>query len=242
MDRKNEIWARLKKKMSNKRTAKKGIASSNGTVPPREIVVQRQRLSSEPDNINKQTYKPVQPREFVSFDYPEITVKTLKSACSHHFNLPAKNCDVLVSNKGPSCTNINQIPMRKDKVYLVRFVIDSENEDSANYSGHRVTSTVSASSSQQYNFLNDSISSPPSKKRSVKSTESENGFDKPSYPVSVSVESILNAGKLIQPVKKSKCVLEFESFNIHDKVWKIEMSGEVIIEQESFASGGFREA
>ena len=79
---------------------------------PHELVVQR--LSSEPDN--KQTYRPVQPREFVTFEFSDLNLTNLKKACAAHFNLPASTCDVLVSNKGPSCTNINQIPHRKDKV------------------------------------------------------------------------------------------------------------------------------
>ena len=40
----------------------------------------------------------------------------LKSSCAAHFGLPVSTCDILVSNNGPSCMNINQIPHRKDKV------------------------------------------------------------------------------------------------------------------------------
>ena len=40
----------------------------------------------------------------------------MKKACAAHFNLPVSTCDILVSNKGPSCSNIAQIPHRKDKV------------------------------------------------------------------------------------------------------------------------------
>lgn len=108
------VWDELAQKMAAKRT-KKDRQKSNGKTPnaPHEIIVQR--LSSEPDN--KQTYKPIQPREFVSFEYKELTLLNLKKACAAHFNLPYTTCDVLVSNKGPSCTNINQIPYRKDKVF-----------------------------------------------------------------------------------------------------------------------------
>jgi hypothetical protein len=62
-----------------------------------------QRLAAEPDN--KQTFKPVSPREFVPFDHDEVNLTNLKRACAKHFNLPPGSCDVLVSNKGPSCTN-----------------------------------------------------------------------------------------------------------------------------------------
>ena len=107
------VWDNLAQKMSAKRTAKDGQKTSGKTPnAPSELIVQR--LSSKPDNI--QTYKPIQPREFVSFEYKELTLLNLKKACASHFNLPYATCDVLVSNKGPLCTNINQIPYQKDKV------------------------------------------------------------------------------------------------------------------------------
>ena len=84
--------------------------SYSGIVPKERT----QRLSSEPDN--KQTYRPVQPREFVCFDFNDLTLVNLKKACADHFNVPTGSVDVLVSNKGPSATNVNQIPHRKDKV------------------------------------------------------------------------------------------------------------------------------
>lgn len=102
-------WNNLHAKISTKRI--KTDRGKPGT-SPQELVVQR--LSSEPDN--KQTYRPVKPREFVPFECEELTLANLKKACGRHFNFPASLCDVLVSNKGPSCTNISQIPHRKDKV------------------------------------------------------------------------------------------------------------------------------
>ena len=110
------VWDNLAKKMSAKRTANtapghKAAGKTKGPIP-HEIIVQR--LASEPDN--KQVYKPIQPREFVSFDYEEMTLLNLKKACAAHFKVPHTTCDVLVTNKGPSCTNINQIQHRKDKV------------------------------------------------------------------------------------------------------------------------------
>lgn len=110
-------WNDLAAKMSRKRTRTDAMSArknKKGSNAPHEIIVQR--LASEPDN--KQTFKPVQPGEFVSFDHEELSLGNLKKACAAHFNLPASACDVLVSNKGPSCSNINQIPHRKDKVRL----------------------------------------------------------------------------------------------------------------------------
>ena len=105
------LWNELQGKMGAKRVrAETGKCGKNATVP-HELVVQR--LAAEPDN--KQTFKPVSPLEFVPFDHDELNLTNLKRACAKHFNLPAGLCDVLVSNKGPSCPNITQISHRKDK-------------------------------------------------------------------------------------------------------------------------------
>ena len=112
MAKMNEVWKDLNAKMTAKRTRNQSGRGKNPKATTKELVVQR--LTAEPDN--KQTFRPVQPREFVTFDYDELTLENLKKACATHFGLPVKACDILVSNKGPSCTNINQIPHRKDKV------------------------------------------------------------------------------------------------------------------------------
>ncbi len=111
--KRNDVWRNLQEKMSMKRTQQttRPRKGAKGTAPS-EIVVQR--LTAEPDN--KQTFRPVQPREFVEFARDDLTLENLKIACAEHFGYPVSSCDVLVSNKGPSCTNINQIPHRKDKV------------------------------------------------------------------------------------------------------------------------------
>ena len=110
--KRKETWDRLKQQIGNKRSATDSNRKSKSSSAPHEIIVQR--LASEPDN--KQTFRPVQPREFVEFPYEELTLANLKKACATHFSLPATTCDVLVSNKGPSATNVKQIPHRKDKV------------------------------------------------------------------------------------------------------------------------------
>ncbi|CAB4041557.1 Hypothetical predicted protein [Paramuricea clavata] len=107
----NQVWKELNAKMTAKRTRNPSGRNKNQKGTASELIVQR--LTAEPDN--KQTFRPVQPREFVEFEYDELTLDNLKQACATHFGLPVKTCDILVSNKGPSCKNINQIPHRKDK-------------------------------------------------------------------------------------------------------------------------------
>ena len=115
MNKRQNVWNRLEEEMKAKRERPdprgKGKSKKSGSAP-HELIVQR--LASEPDN--KQTFRPVQPREFVPFPYEDLTLANLKKACADHYSLPASLCDVLVTNKGPSCTSIEQIPHRKDKV------------------------------------------------------------------------------------------------------------------------------
>ena len=106
----NDLHAKMSaKRMKNETSTRSKNKKGNAT---HELIIQR--LAAEPDN--KQTYKPVQPREFVNFEHEDLNLTNLKKACATHFNLPASTCDVLVSNKGPSCSNIAQIPHQKDKV------------------------------------------------------------------------------------------------------------------------------
>ena len=115
MRRRQDTWDRLQAEMSSKRVkaadATSGARKKKGSAP-NEIIVQR--LAWEPDS--KQTYRPVQPREFVDFQFEDLSLNNLKKACAAHFNLPMSTCDILVLNKGPSCSNIAQTPHRKDKV------------------------------------------------------------------------------------------------------------------------------
>ena len=97
----------LKQQMGNKRSATDSNRKSKSSSAPHEMIVQR--LGSEPDN--KQTFRPVQPCEFVEFPYQELTLANLKKACATHFSLPATTCDILVSNKGPSTTNVECITL-----------------------------------------------------------------------------------------------------------------------------------
>lgn len=109
--KRNNTWNKLREQMGQKQARNEGRKNTKGSAPHQIIV---QRLASEADT--KQVYKPVEPRKFVEYEYDEFTLANLKEACGEHYNLPASSCDVLVSNRGPSCTNISQIPHGKDKV------------------------------------------------------------------------------------------------------------------------------
>ena len=94
----NQVWKALQEKMSNKR-AQQGTRprkEAKGTAAPSDFIVHR--LTAEPDN--KQTFRPVQPREFVEFSNDDLMLENLKIACAKYFNYPVGLCDVLVSNNG----------------------------------------------------------------------------------------------------------------------------------------------
>ena len=98
--KRGELWDQLEHNMKIERT--KAGANLRGKSAPSEIVVQR--LLAEADS--NQTYRPVELRVFVEFDYTDLSLTSLKKAFTSHFGLPTSSCDILVTNKGPSCTNI----------------------------------------------------------------------------------------------------------------------------------------
>ena len=62
------------------------------------------------------------------------------------------------------------------------------------------------------------------------------------FSPSVSIASLLEAGKLVKPVAKNKQVLTFEQFDIASKKWTDAVEVECTTDSEKFPSGGFRDA
>ena len=61
------------------------------------------------------------PRDFVPFEYEDVTIDNIKKACQKHFK-EHRNCDVLASEQGPSCSRIDQLPSLK--TIHIRFTND----------------------------------------------------------------------------------------------------------------------
>ena len=79
-----------------------------------------QRMSSEPTGRSKK-YEPLETKEFVDFSTcEELTIDNIKMAYESHYNAPHGSCDVLLSDRGPSCFLTEQI--QQTKLYLVRFI------------------------------------------------------------------------------------------------------------------------
>ena len=79
-----------------------------------------QRLSAEPKG-NSMKYAKQGPREFVPFEYSEVTLENIKRACKVHYRENLTTCDILASEQGPSCSRLDKIS--SFKVIYVRFII-----------------------------------------------------------------------------------------------------------------------
>ena len=49
-------------------------------------------------------------RDFVPFgDYDDLTIENIKEACEKFYQAPEGSCDILASDRGPSCSKLEQI-------------------------------------------------------------------------------------------------------------------------------------
>ena len=62
------------------------------------------------------------------------------------------------------------------------------------------------------------------------------------FPASVSIASLLEAGKLVKSVAKKKLLLNFEQLDIASRQWKDAVKVECAVDSEKFSSGGFRDS
>ena len=128
-------WKNFKNAMKEKRTAKRK-APSHDILQKEEIVIQR--LSPEVSG-KAQKYSRIGAREFVPFEYDEVTLDNINNACRRHFAPVVGErmvCDVLAGEQGPSCTSLEQIPDLK--VVHVRFIEpnDGDDGDAASMTAH----------------------------------------------------------------------------------------------------------
>ena len=79
-----------------------------------------QRLSAEVSG-KAQKYSRIGAREFVPYEYEELTIENIRKACQKHFAVDGTmTCDVVAGEQGPSCNSVKQIP--DTKVIQLRFV------------------------------------------------------------------------------------------------------------------------
>ena len=66
-------------------------------------------------------FEPLDTQDFVPFgEYDDLTIENIKEACEKYYQAPEGSCDILASDRGPSCTNLEQI--KGKKVYFIRFL------------------------------------------------------------------------------------------------------------------------
>ena len=75
----------------------------------------------------QQKYTRIGPREFVPFEFDDITFHNKVESCQKYFAAQIDKdtvCDILAVERGPSCKKMSQIP--DHKVFYVRFIKMSE--------------------------------------------------------------------------------------------------------------------
>eukprot|EP00794_Sanderia_malayensis_P002723 gene2723-3148_t len=102
-----ETWAALEKRIGLKHTV--GDARKNFGKVAADILVQR--MSTMPSGHMKK-YEPMDTREFIPFgnNYDELTIENIKAACESFYNAPVGRCDILASDRGPSCSTMVSDP------------------------------------------------------------------------------------------------------------------------------------
>ena len=114
MAAKKRTWEDFQKIVKEKRSG--NTKTKNKCPRPSSIMVQR--MSSTPNRSKK--YEPLDTRDFVDFtDYDELNIDNIRDACEKFYDIPQGSCDILLSDRGPSCFLTEQFSGKK--FYYVRF-------------------------------------------------------------------------------------------------------------------------
>ena len=218
-------WEDFEKRVGLKRTGGGKDEKRQMGNCPSDILVQR--MSSTPSGkLNK--YEPLDTRDFVPFgDYDELSMENIKDACEQFYKASPGSCDILASDRGPSCNKIEQI--KGKKVYFIRFLQPTLGKDDTGVEsvGCKARSTPAISPRKKV----QSYSHCPA---NVKTTPTI-------YPKSLSIRNLMKAGKLVSPPKTS--VLRLEYFDVQKCCWSANCASITLaIEERKFANGGFRDA
>ena len=110
-----ERWEDFEARVGIKRSG--GGKKETHKAAPNDILVQR--MSSTASGRLKK-FEPLDTRDFVPFgEYDDLTIENIKEACEKYYQAPEGSCDILASDRGPSCTKLEQI--KGKKVYFIRF-------------------------------------------------------------------------------------------------------------------------
>ena len=159
-----------------------------------EIVVQR--LSAKVTG-KAQKFSRIDPREFVSFEYNEVTIENLKRTCEQHFEAKIGQglvCDILACEQGPSCKTVEQIP--NIKMIHVRF-ISRKDVDVIECDGDLSASLMSVGKSHCKKRLTSSSSALVTSKPIEHKPTMQTGSSPSKFcPHSLSVTDMIKLGKI----------------------------------------------
>ena len=158
------------------------------------------------------------PREFADYNYDEILLENIKQACTQHFK-EKRNCDILASEQGPSCTRLDQLPNLN--LIFIRFTTLPSIKNNG-------------SASESWTL--------PSPMKKAKSFENKAIEKKSFIPKSLSVINIMKLGKIIRNKERSSAKVLIEKLNVENSEWSISKEAIFEIEDKAFAEDGFRMA
>ena len=225
-------WNKFKKEVAAKRSG--GVTPRNekkkGKIASSLVV---QRMNPQPAGTLKK-YQPSDARDFVDFSkYNELTLQNVKEACEQFYNRPHGTCDVLYSDRGPSCTKDDQIYGKK--VFLVRFL------DAKESCVPVITGDLSENMQNRHSVITcrpHSIDSLTIKRSRINTRN----VCSSAFPKSVSMADVVRARVLVKPKEEKVQQLILESFDIRDQSWRRKDPSNFHIEDKPFAEGAFRQA
>ena len=179
-ERWEDFVARVGMKRSGAGEGKKGAGAK---AVPNDILVQR--MSSTASGRLKK-FEPLDTRDFFPFgDYDDLTIANIKEACEKCYQAPEGSCDILASDRGPSCTKLEQI--KGKKVYFIRF-LPPKSTDVAPKLGQQLFEDSLAPAK-----VTMSVPSP------IKTSGKLPALHSMVFPKSVTITDLLKAGKLVKP-------------------------------------------
>ena len=218
-----ERWEDFEARVGIKRSG--GGKKETHKVAPNDILVQR--MSSTASGRLKK-FEPLDTRDFVPFgEYDDLTIENIKEACEKYYQAPEGSRDILASDRGPSCINLEQI--KRKKVYFIRFL--------------QLKSGIVPKAGQP--LFEESFAT-PKQVRSAPSPVKKSGnllaLQSTVFPKSVSVTDLLKAGKLVKPPATNMTALDLESFDVTEMKWVRSGSLTLEMEETRFSHGAFRDA
>ena len=247
----SEMWKKfandIKLKRTNVGTKQNQTKSGEGKSSAGSSILENKEITVQPLTTGKlKKYERTGPQEFVPFLFQEVTIENIILSCNKHFKnrLKGMSCDVLVSERGPSCTKITQLPNLK--LIHVRFVMNNDGNSSSG-----ISSTFSRRSSpyliESHSQASTSKVAQPNIARSTSAIglkqKSDVAFRFPSpVPKSLGVTSMIKLGKAITATDTLQEVVEVSVFDIKSMIWSPPCFCTLTIEKEMFAQGGFRAA